>query len=204
MDAERRTAAGNPADLSPPHRIRPEAYRRHWVESVVEQRKLFEATDSSAFTFLIGNEAFALPTTAVHEVVRGGEIHSLPHRTNGVLLGLTNYRGELLTCVSLSRFLGVPHSAAADTGDLLDRNHSNRGTGVAGRLAVIQWRGCRIGFPVDQTLQTFRFSMESLAPAPAAVEAGLGCVLGLLKRDERLITFLDADRLITSLSQAIR
>ena len=53
---------------------------------------------------------------AANDLVPGSRpnrlIHSLPHRRQGIVLGLVNVRGELLICVSLARLLGIvpdPH-----------------------------------------------------------------------------------------------
>src|SRR5438445_8021579 len=62
---------------------------------------------TSAVIFRIHSEWLALPTEAFQEVAERRRIHSLPHRRNGVVLGLVNIRGELLICVDLGRVLGI-------------------------------------------------------------------------------------------------
>jgi chemotaxis-related protein WspD len=176
----------------------PEAYRRWWTDTIAQQKKLFESTDSSAFVFSLGNDVLALPTSAIHEVMPKRHLHSLPHRRDGLLLGLANCHGELLTCISLPALLGLNQEPDDNAVQDHRRKSSNQ------LLVVMNWRGSRLGFPVDQALGTFRFRMASLRQAPPAVEAGPGCPLGLLEWEGRLVTFLDVDRLMASLSQVLR
>ena len=58
-------------------------------------------------SFASASEWLALPTSVVIEVANLLPIHSLPHRPNGVVLGLASVRGELLVCVSLGQVVGV-------------------------------------------------------------------------------------------------
>src|SRR5580658_8237967 len=55
----------------------------------------------SAAIFRLRSEWLALPTAVLKEIVSLRPIHSMPHRRDGMLLGLANIRGELLPCFSL-------------------------------------------------------------------------------------------------------
>ena len=79
-------------------------------------------------------------------------MHRIPHRTNDVLIGLVNLRGQLQLCVSLHGLLGVdapwgldalhrtppPPMAPGDAGDLKDPAPSCRAPGT--RLIVLRDR----------------------------------------------------------------
>lgn len=97
-------------------------YRRAWTEHFAQKRKLAAPARRSALLFRINAEWLALPTPAFQEVAERRPVHSLPHRRQGIVLGLVNVRGELLICVSLGRLLGLAgsplreHSARLTTG----------------------------------------------------------------------------------------
>ena len=61
----------------------------------------------SLLLFRVGPEWLAIDTQAVVEVVEPRPIHRVPHRTDRLLLGLANIRGELHLCISLRELLGI-------------------------------------------------------------------------------------------------
>jgi len=76
-----------------------------------------EGETRSVVIFRVASEWLALPTSVVVEVANLLPIHSLPHRPDGVVLGLASVRGELLVCVSLSRIIGAAAAPASFTSD---------------------------------------------------------------------------------------
>ena len=82
----------------------PEAYRQEWTRHFAQIEKVQPPARKSAVVFRLKAEWLALPTHAFQEVGERRPIHSLPHRRDGIVLGLVNVRGELLVCVALDRF----------------------------------------------------------------------------------------------------
>ena len=82
-------------------------YRREWTEHFAQPKQLAAPARASALVFRINAEWLALPTQAFQEVAERRPVHSLPHRRQGIVLGLVNIRGELLICVSLGHLLGL-------------------------------------------------------------------------------------------------
>lgn len=77
----------------------------------VQDREEIRATATiSVVIFRLAEEWFALPTLRCREVTTPAPIHTLPHRSNAILLGITNVRGELLLAISLKHFLGMTDS----------------------------------------------------------------------------------------------
>ena len=74
----------------------PADYRREWTEHFAQKQKLSTPLKTSALIFRIDREWLALPTHAFQEVAERRAIHTLPHRRQGIVLGLVNIRGELL------------------------------------------------------------------------------------------------------------
>ena len=181
-------AARQLLDRSPPL-----DYRRGWVERFSRAKNRVTPGKMSAVIFRIGTEWLALPTKAFQEVAEQRRIHSLPHRRQGILLGLINIRGELLLCISLGRLLGIQPDHARET-------PSNPGN----RLVVTQWRGSLLTFPVDEVHGVLRYHPEELKEAPATV-ARSNCNLtrGLLPWQGKLVGCLDEDLLFSTLNRSL-
>jgi chemotaxis-related protein WspD len=123
-------------------------------------RNVEELDTASIVIFRIGGEWLGLPTAVFSEFVDVRPIHSLPHRRNSVVLGLTNVRGELLVCVSLAQVLGIEQDAKSQK--------APKGA-VYRRLVVIREKDSRIAFPVDEVHGIHRFSPGQLKEVPATV-----------------------------------
>ena len=113
----------------------------------------------SVVIFRVASEWLALPTSVVIEVANLLPIHSLPHRPNGVVLGLASVRGELLVCVSLRQLVGAEPLAAG---------HEHLGTTYQ-RLLVIRREATRVVCPVDEVHGIHRFHPRELQNVPATV-----------------------------------
>lgn len=169
----------------------PELYRRAWTEHFAQEKKFKPPGNCSALLFRISAEWFALPTHAFQEVAERRRIHSLPHRRQGLVLGLVNIRGELSLCVSLGHLLGVEHLPTRE--ELRAAHH---------RLLVTHWDGSRLVFPVDEVQGTHRFHLQELRPPPATVaKAGSSFTLGMLAWQERLAGYLNPELLFNTLNR---
>jgi chemotaxis-related protein WspD len=109
----------------------------------------------SAVIFRIGTEWLALSTRVFQEVTDQRKVHSLPHRRNGIVLGVTNVRGELLVCISLGKLLGIDR----DSGP----------TEPCKRLVVAEWLGSLVTFPVNEVHGVHRFQAQEMQEIPANV-----------------------------------
>jgi chemotaxis-related protein WspD len=166
-------------------------YRREWSDHFAKPRKLAAPAKSSALVFRINSEWLALPTQAFQEVAENRLVHSLPHRREGIVLGLVNVRGELLICVALDRLLGLESAAASPP--------ARRGYD---RLLVTNWDGNRLVFPADEVRGIHRFHSDELLDLPGTVaKSEFTYTLGLLHWQGRSIGFLDAERLFATVNR---
>jgi chemotaxis-related protein WspD len=171
----------------------PAQYRRAWSEHFAQEKKLQSPANSSALLFRISGEWFALPTRAFQEVAERRRVHSLPHRRQGLVLGLVNIRGELLLCISLGHLLGVERLPQRE--ELRTAHH---------RLLVANWEGNRLAFPVDEVQGTHRFHTQDLKAPPATVaKAGGSYTQGILVWRERRAGYLNAEALFASLNRSL-
>jgi chemotaxis-related protein WspD len=171
----------------------PEDYRRQWTAHFARKENHAPPTRISAVVFRIGSEWLALPTQAFQEVAERRVIHSLPHRRDGIVLGLANVRGELLICVSLGRLLGgekaLPRPASSTVYD---------------RLLVIGWENQRLVFPVDEVHGIQRFQSHEMKELPATVAKATPCFTsGVFFFEGRSVGFLDAAPLFEVLNRSL-
>ena len=171
----------------------PDGYRREWSDHFSHPRKVAAATRASAVVFRISQEWLALPALAFQEIADRRPVHSLPHRRQGVVLGLANIRGELLLCVSLGHMLNLEKLSPPEE---LRKEYS--------RLMVGEWTGNRIVFPVDEVRGLHRFHLQELKEPPATlVKSNLSCTQGILHHQGNAVGLLDADLLFSAIHRSL-
>jgi chemotaxis-related protein WspD len=171
----------------------PPEYRRAWSGHFAQARKLASPAKHSALLFRISSEWLALPTPAFQEVAERRPVHSLPHRRQGIALGLVNVRGELLICVSLGHLLGLARGPLRETPRT-----------TYDRLLVAKWDGHRFVFPADEVRGILRFHTAELHEPPATLaKSKLSYTKGILHWQDRTIGLLDADLLFSSLNRSL-
>lgn len=171
----------------------PSAYLDEWRSHFSQERRVEEPDSEAIVVFRIGDEWLGLPTAVFSEFVDMRAIHSLPHRRNSVLLGLTNVRGELLVCVSLGKALGIEQ----------DTKKPQRRT-VYRRLVVIRDKDARIVFPADEVHGLRKFHPGELTEVPATVaKATATHTRAILPWEDRAIGCLDAQLLFYTLNRSL-
>jgi chemotaxis-related protein WspD len=110
--------------------------------------------------FRIALEWFALPTSVFKEIVGIRPVHSLPHRRSGVVLGVTNIRGELLVCISLRQILRLDETA---------ESKKEKSRTANARMLFIQHEGLRAVCPVDEVSGVHRFHLRELMAPPTTL-----------------------------------
>jgi len=83
----------------------PAGYGDDWMADLAGQAPRRPAEGSGAGVPR-GDELLALPLAAVAEVAERRPVRTIPHRRDGVVLGLANVGGELRLCVSLEALFG--------------------------------------------------------------------------------------------------
>lgn len=169
----------------------PSEYRRERTAHFAVAKQLREGRAHSALIFRLGAEWLALPTQVFQEVAERRPIHSLPHRRQGLVLGLASVRGEILLVFSLRDLLGLQPGPAP-----------GRSPAAGGRLLVSHWQGQRFVFPVDEVCGPHRFDPERLQAPPATLaKAHPAYTRGLLQWQQQLVGLLDASLLFAALSR---
>jgi chemotaxis-related protein WspD len=172
----------------------PPGYLERWAEQLAATQEVEVSETVSTVVFRIGGELLALETTAFVEVVEMPALHAVPHRSDGILLGVANVRGELQLCVSLAALLSIDPPDAEPAGAAREPR----------RLVVIERGGEEWVFAVDEILGVHRVARGDLVPAPATVVRDAGALTAaLFELEARRVALLDAALLFGRLRRAI-
>jgi len=170
----------------------PAGHLAEWTRHVAREKPAPEDGMQSAVVFRIGAEWLALPTSVFKEVVGVRPLHSLPHRRNGVVLGLVNIRGELQVCVSLRQILRLDEAAA-------DRH----GAGEP-RFLVLRHEGGGAVCPADEVFGVERYYPRQLMPVPAtAAKAAATYATALLSWRQKSVGLLDPQLLFHTINRSL-
>jgi chemotaxis-related protein WspD len=171
----------------------PADYRQEWSDHFASNKEPGQPTSNSAILFRLQTEWLALPTQVFQEVAERRQIHSLPHRHGGLVLGLANIRGELTICISLGHLLGLENRGVPRT---LRTAYQ--------RLLVVSWEGDRLAFPVDEVHGPHRFDTPDLKPGPATVtKSNATFVRGVFYWQKKAVGLLEMHLLFPTLNRSL-
>lgn len=140
----------------------PEGYLEEWVDAVASAKDKGEAKETTVLVFRLGSEWLAMSNEVVKEILQTRLIHHIPHRSNKVLKGLANVRGELQLCFSLQALLGIEDE---------DESATRLSRRIYRRLAVAEKEGHRWGFPVDEVFGIHQLAEEEIEEPPVNIAA---------------------------------
>ncbi|MFM2092502.1 MAG: Chemotaxis protein CheW [Planctomycetota bacterium] len=133
-----------------------------------------------AATFRVGGEWFAIDVLKVQEVLAALRRTAIPQAPPYVL-GLINVRGAIVTAISVKNRLAFPDAGYAD-----DHLH-----------IVLDSAHGLVSLVVDEIGDVLDVDPAAVAGRPPTLAGPLrDLVVGVLRRDDALVTLLDADRLI--------
>jgi chemotaxis-related protein WspD len=183
-------AAADLLDVEPPP-----GYLEEWTGQLAHEKSKVEPDARSILIFRVAAEWLALPAAALLEIAGARPIHPIPHRRDGVLLGLANVRGVLQICISLQRILGL--EAAAEP------SAQKQGM-IGGRLLVIQRETSRAVCPVDEVHGIERFTPRQLAPVPVTVaKAAATYSQAVLSWRDHSVGLLDDELLFHTINRSL-
>jgi len=132
-------------------------------------------------TFSIGGEEFGVDILKVQEIIRMLDITRVPKAPEFVE-GVINLRGKVIPIIDLRKRFG-----------LVSKGHDKNT-----RIIVIDINDMIVGFIVDSVSEVLRIPADTVEPPPPVV-AGLDSeyISGVGKLDDRLLIFLDLDRLLS-------
>jgi chemotaxis-related protein WspD len=184
-------------------RIAPPEYLQEWTNILAEadtaqvgvgEGTLVRATDTlSVIIFRLGKERLALPVNILQEVTPPQIIHTVPHRSNSVFLGLINIRGETLLCISLRDLLGLEAEVTTNTHIINPQ-----------RMIVAGQNEHKWVFPVDEIHGIYRFHLNEFKPAPVVItKASEAYTKGVVTWQDKRLNFLDTELLFYTLNHKV-
>ncbi|MEA5577154.1 chemotaxis protein CheW [Anabaena sp. UHCC 0451] len=145
--------------------------------------------------FRLQREWLALSAQVLKETISPSLIHAIPHRSNEILKGLVNIRGELQLCISLSNLLHL------ETTQTLPEALSPI---VYARMIVIQKEGFTWVFPVDEFYGLYRFHEHELRDTPNSATSAINTYTkGFFHWESRSLSYIDEELLFMSLQRKV-
>ena len=137
-------------------------------------------TSSQFSTFFVADLFFGVDVLHVQEVLRSQHMTPVP-RAPGVIEGLINLRGQIVTAIDMRRRLLLPENSDG----LASMNMVVRTADGAVSLLVDE-----IGDVVDMDVSTYERPPDNLAPAAREL------IRGVYKLKDRLLLVLDEERAV--------
>ncbi|NEO63395.1 MAG: chemotaxis protein CheW [Moorea sp. SIO4G2] len=196
----------------------PPGYINEWTNLLVSQSvpqresTLTQLGETiSVIIFRLGVEWLALSAKLFKEVTQPCVIHTIPHRSNEILLGIVNIRGEILMCVSLSHLLGLEDNSANSGSEqskiqqpLTLKSKTNVSSVMYQRMVVVEIEGNRWVFPVDEIFTVQRFHANELLDAPAVISnATYTYTKWIINWQDKKVNYLDDELLFYTLNRKI-
>ncbi|MFC4277641.1 chemotaxis protein CheW [Achromobacter aloeverae] len=155
------------------------------------------ASSLSVLVFRLGAEWLALPTPALAEVSTMRAIHTLPRRS-GVVTGVCNIRGRLLTCISLPALLGLAPSAVPAAGPAALAAPAK----ALPRLLILNSAPRAVVAPVDEVEGIRAYAADALGPVPSTLGADR-YASAVARHGDRAIGVLDAERVLRAIDRSL-
>lgn len=172
-----------------------EDYRDEWTRLLMRQKEEMRQAPISVVMFRLQEQWLALSTDAFKEVCEVRPIHTLPHRSNNLLLGLVNIRGQLRTCVALDKMLEIE--------EVEDLHRTNEA--VYQRLVVLEDQTDRWVFPADEVHGISHFEQSDVHNVPVTVSKSTANFLkGMLEHDGKHMGFIDEELMFSGLRRVIK
>ncbi|HAZ42942.1 MAG TPA: chemotaxis protein CheW [Cyanobacteria bacterium UBA11369] len=177
----------------------PSGYLQEWTDllrsSVGSLNRVAPRGTISVGIFRLEGEWLALSAKTIEEVTQACVIRTLPHRTNNIILGLVNIRGEIQICISLKTFLGL---------DTPDTQLQHISPVVYERMIVVEKDGSRWVFPVDEIYGIHRIHPDEIGNVPSTVsKVQETYTKGVIKWQDKSVSYLDDELLFYALTKKL-
>ncbi|WP_206811193.1 chemotaxis protein CheW [Paradesulfitobacterium ferrireducens] len=138
--------------------------------------------DEQVVIFQMGVEQYAVPMSAVREIIVPPQIRSVPN-AKGHVRGIISLRTKVITVLNLAQLLKLDSISSV--------------TELQRRIVVLEDKEVLLGIEVDEVKEVLDIARYELEPPPAAV--GRETFLdGILNLGERLILMLNVPALFAS------
>ena len=180
-----------------------ENYRHEWTELFaqtgvgkhIDSNTLPTTETLTVMIFRLQQEWLALAAQVFQETTPPSVVHTIPHRSNQILRGLVNIRGELHLCISLSHLLNL---------QVTDITAQSISPVVYSRMLVMEKAGNTWVFKVDEIYGIHRFHHNELRDPPKNMaRANQTYSKGFFHWHSRIVSYLDDQLLFTTLAKKV-
>ena len=182
----------------------PPQYLEEWVERLAQPEQQVEQDPVSLVIFRLHEEYLAVQTGWLVEVTLPQPIHAIPHRSNDVVLGLANIRGQLRICVSVHGLLGV---ALAPSIQQIHHNEAPRDAHPEAsplRMLILHERSEQWVFPVEEVLGVHSLPKDALRSVPSTFGRAGAFSQSVFSWEGHTVGNLDGTRLLSALRSACK
>lgn len=160
-----------------------------WVmKKIATEEALLEGT---IIIFRLSQEWFGIRTIALHEICETKIIHRIPHRSEKMLLGFVNVRGQLRICISMHAFLKIEQPEENSIKNAL-------------KFIVVQQQEEDIWvFPVDEVLGIYHIKQSQITNIPITVsQSETNLLKGIIQLEMKRVGYLDEQLLFKKLKRS--
>jgi chemotaxis-related protein WspD len=170
----------------------PADYVEEWTRRLARGEAEAAGETVPLLIFRLAEEWLGLDVRRAVEVAPARPVRRIPHRSDRLLAGLVNIRGELHLCASLYELLGVEPPAAAAA----DRTRR--------RLLVVEHRQRRWVFAVDEVLGVSRLPLPELRPVAVTLARSLShYTRGVFTLEGKDVGLLDEEQVFEALKRRV-
>lgn len=178
----------------------PGDYLAEWAKRLAQPEQEAERDLRSLVVFRLESEWLALSTSQLVEITDPHVIHCIPHRTNPVLKGLVNIRGQLRLCVSLHGLLGVGPGPATPAPTAKAGPLAGAAARTAySRMMIIAYRAEEWVFPTDEVIGVHRLTQSQFRKVPSTYLQAGSHTQSVFDWNGHTVGYLDIDRVVTAL-----
>jgi purine-binding chemotaxis protein CheW len=145
------------------------------IQSSKDKLKLMQL-----IVFRVGDEEFGVPIGAVQEIIKVGEITSIPDSPD-FIKGLINVRGEIVAVIDVRArfFLTTPVESSR-------------------HIVIVKHEGSLFGLMVNEVMEVLRIQESEIKSTPKLMaKLREDYVQGVITHENRLIILLDVDRVLS-------
>lgn len=186
-------------------------YLQDWTDLLAHAKESDTSTGVvSLFIFRLGVEWLALPPTTCKEVTEYCPIHKIPHRSNNILAGIVNIRGEIQLCIHLDNLLEIETISNDRFADpTLSREQALTVRAASSQLAyrrmvVAEKNGSTWVFAADEIHGIHHASNDDLRNVPTTLSKSQATYTkGIIKWHDKNVAYLDEELLFYTLYNKI-
>jgi len=129
--------------------------------------------------FRLGDDAYGINVAKVREIIRGNVSLVPVPDAHPAVMGVVNLRGKIIPVINLAKHLGI------------ETTYSDK----ASRIIITEFLNMFAGFYVNEATRIHRLSWQQVEEPSMLINAASGCVVGVVKMEERVVFLLDFEKI---------